>query len=67
LADWAAHQFTGTSNRYTVFSRPRKTGAETRFQQSEVQAFIRGDHLNQEEVQQTENANGGASHKPQKH
>jgi hypothetical protein len=44
-----------------------KVGAATRFRQSEVQAFIRGDHLSQEEVQQTENGNGGARRGPQKH
>jgi predicted DNA-binding transcriptional regulator AlpA len=49
------------------FPRPHKIGAATRFRQSEVQAFIRGDHLNQEEVQQTKNGNGGARHKLQKH
>jgi predicted DNA-binding transcriptional regulator AlpA len=49
------------------FPRPMKVGAATRFRQSEVQAFIRGDHLSQEEVQQTENGNGGARRGPQKH
>jgi predicted DNA-binding transcriptional regulator AlpA len=34
------------------FPQRVKVGAATRFRQSDVQAYIRGDHLSQEEVQQ---------------